>query len=370
MKIAITKYAVEEIPGGDNTRARMLCEALKTRYEVTLITPSFTEIERADTIAIHVPRGGSVRQAPSWTVGLLSVCLKSKFDIVCCSNDWLGFPACYLASKIKRYKLLYDAGAILSEGVREHGRAKFFIILAKILERFIAKHCDMVIAASENTFSFYRKYNRNIKLITNPIDTEHFKFDENSRKKWRRYYGIPEDKKIIGLIGPFSYGGLDRPHPRNSLFLEFLYRNLSDFNENTLFMVIGECPALLKIRTPRVIYTDYVEDLVGHLSCLDAVLVPTTFTTTGPFYKILEPMSVSLPVFTTPQGTVGLYYVEGGRDIFVFEKAELTENVNRLIYNERLLRRVGNNARQVIEKYYSKNLSEAKMLEILAELHG
>ena len=115
-------------------------------------------------------------------------------------------------------------------------------------------------------------------------------------------------------------------------------------------------------------YLDSVQDYIDVLSDLDAVLIPSKIATLGPLNKIIEPMSCSLPVFTTPKGMVGLYYVKPGKDILIFEESELVNKINTLIFNDKLMKTIGKNARGIIEKFYSKKAIEYKLNEVIETL--
>lgn len=86
---------------------------------------------------------------------------------------------------------------------------------------------------------------------------------------------------------------------------------------------------------------------------------------TGPCNKILEPMSCSLPVFTTPQGMIGLYNIEHEKSIFVFQDSELPERVNELIFDHQQMKRVGDEARRVVEEYHSRRVNEHKIVQVV-----
>lgn len=95
------------------------------------------------------------------------------------------------------------------------------------------------------------------------------------------------------------------------------------------------------------------------------MLIAEGIATFGPLNKIIEAMSCSVPVFTTPKGAVGLYGVEPNKHILVFEEAELVDKVNDLVFHGERMREIGRNARSVVEEYYSKKVNEEKLVNIL-----
>jgi glycosyltransferase involved in cell wall biosynthesis len=101
---------------------------------------------------------------------------------------------------------------------------------------------------------------------------------------------------------------------------------------------------------------------------LDAVLVASTFPSSGPLNKILEPMACSLPVFTTPVGAVGLDHITSGEDIFISEESELVTKVNESLFDSDLMERVGKNARRTIEKHYGVEVNKGKLITAIEQL--
>ena len=183
-------------------------------------------------------------------------------------------------------------------------------------------------------------------------------FKKNEEVNKFRAKGI----KIIGLLGPFDI-------QLNEIYLNFLYDNLSRFDDRIHFVAIGKCNN--RIENERITYTGFLnslQDYINQISSLDTVLLIDKPLNPGPYTKILESMACSLPVFTTPKGRLGIEYTEPGKDILVFERDELPEKVNELTFDEKLMLEIGKNARITIEKYYSKSVNEKKLIGILEGL--
>ena len=79
-------------------------------------------------------------------------------------------------------------------------------------------------------------------------------------------------------------------------------------------------------------------------------------------------MACAIPVFTTPKGVMGLYWVEPGKDIIVAEPNELVGVVNKEIFNDELMIEIGNRSRKIIEKYYSRRSNEEILLRVIDTL--
>jgi len=331
---------------GTTVRPKRVAEILKEEYNVTIVTRSNKKVENSySNVNVKVI---SPLKTKLWNIKLIPFILKNNYDFIYCSNDFFGFISYYLLHNFLGYKIIFEAHSTLSEELKERKINKFKVGFYRLLEKFVIKKSDFVVALSENTLNFYKKYNKNIRLVSVFMDEEFFK--KKSKKK-----GL---NKNVGLIGPFKNFG-------NQYFLEFLYQNIENFHDNIHITVIGKCDK--RIESDKISYTGYLNDESEYrnvLSSLDAVLVPSKVATLGPLNKILEPMACSVPVFTTPKGIVGLYEVQNNREILIFEENDLIDNLNRLIFNEELMGKIGENGRIYFEKYYSKKVNAKKLLDV------
>jgi glycosyltransferase involved in cell wall biosynthesis len=363
VRIAISVFNYLSKDDGTTVRAKRVFNALAEHFETTLVALKSGREDRqqAQIIYISVSWARQCFQIPAWLAGLFRVLLAKRFDAVFCSNDWFGFIVVYLLSLMYRYPVVFEAHGILSEEYHVWGRSKMVVGLAKLLERFVVKRSSVVVALSQRIFDFYRQYNKHIELVPVFIDTERYQLDARRRDELRQKYKV--SGKLVGLIGPFDSRW-------NEHALEFLGSNLPKFDESITFMAIGKYSRRKPERTiqRRVIYTGYVNDYVEHLSCLDAVVVPSKLPTSGPCNKILESMSLSLPVFTTNQGAVGLDYVQHSKEIFITEEVELPALINRLIFDDELMHTVGNNGHQTVIGFYSTRTNSERLVKLVKAL--
>jgi glycosyltransferase involved in cell wall biosynthesis len=287
-----------------------------------------------------------------WNIKLAITLLINKYDVVFSVWDPLGFPSVFLVSKIMKYKVILEVHDIFSIDHIEGGHSGILLKLDQILEKFVVEHAGFVIALSQNTLEFYKPYNDRMELVLNFVDTNLFRATNEIKTT---------DSVLVGLIGPIHSG-----HMRENYYVEFLYSRIEDFDRRINFLVIGHCDN--KISHNRIRYTGYIaseKEYAHQISQLDAVLVPEKQSTTGPLTKLLEPMSCGVPVFATPKALIGLYWVEPGKDIFIFEENEISEKVNEYIFNVALMAEIGKNCRKVVEQYYSKSANKQKLLRIL-----
>lgn len=358
MKIAVSilsgSHGIFKDDDGITVRARRIAGLLRESYNVTLIGKDNEKQELRDIITIKT------RKKLLWNFELVPVIIKNRFDCIYCVGDLFAFLTYFLLSKIYRYKIIFDATGNYSE-LKMWPRSSTNVY--KILEKFVIKHADHVTAIAGYVFNFYQKYNKNIDLLPLFIDENIFKRSESQSKE-----NAKKNSKSLGMIGPFAGPFVSLS---NKYYLDFFSDNSDKFDNKINFVLIGRCDN--KIESERITYTGYldsIKDYVDQLSSLDAVLLLHKPEDPGPYTKIIESMSCALPVFTTPKGIFGLDYVTHGKDILVFEEEELIDKVNELIFDDELMKEIGNNARITVEKYYSKKANKKKLINIIEALNA
>jgi|BarGraIncu00421A_1022006.scaffolds.fasta_scaffold00207_13 Glycosyltransferase len=352
MKIAVSCLSDISVSDGTSVRAKQVFELLQKKYDCTLIIRG-----EHDSKSYNVE---VIRPSKLWNFQLIPVVLKNRFDLVYCSSDFWGFFTYFALAKLWTCKVILEAHGV--DSLEREQRLpdpspidKVRIKMFKWREKFAVKHADCVIALSEDIYRYYGRFNKSISIVDNFIDEKQFRPQKSSRER------ISDDKerKNVGLIGPFT-------HYENSYFLDFLYKNLVRFDARINFIVIGQCDHT--IVNERISYTGYLsdfQDYVDQLTLLDAVLLPSKFSSYGALTKVLEPMACSLPVFTTPAGLVSFDHVTPGEDILICDEAELVAKVNENLFDVELMERVGKNARRTIEKYYSKTANSKKLIAVI-----
>jgi glycosyltransferase involved in cell wall biosynthesis len=358
MKIAISALSDISMNDGTTVRAKRVFELLqKKEYDCTLIIRGRDQ-SNAENVEV-------IKPSKLWNFQLIPVVLRNPFDLVYCSNDLWGFFTYFALAKLYNFKIAFEAHGILS--LEREQRLpdpspvdKVRIKMLKWRENYAVKHADCLIALCSDIYKHYAEFNQRIFLVPVFVDETRFKRRENQAQCLE-----DDEEKTVGLIGPF-------PQARdiNTYTLDFVYQNMDQFDERIKFTVIGACD-YKQIRSERIQYVGYLkkfQDYVDQLALLDAVLVASTFPTSGPLNKILEPMSCSLPVFTTPVGAVGLDHITSGDDIFISEESELVTQVNESLFDSDLMERVGKNARLTIEKHYGIEVNKAKLIAVIEQL--
>ena len=84
--------------------------------------------------------------------------------------------------------------------------------------------------------------------------------------------------------------------------------------------------------------------------------------------KILEAMSMGLPVVSTKVGISGIKATDKVNFLLADNSNEFKNNVLKLVKDERLRENIGNNARVFVEENYSWDNSMKKMDEIIKRI--
>jgi len=343
-----TRYSIFDLEG-TSIRAKRIINVLKDHFNVYLITSADnydnTNTLNKENIFVIKPK-----KTRLWPLKIIPIILNNKFDIVICESDWLGFPVYWILSKIKKYKLVFEAHGILSEEAKDWGTNIIIVKMFKIIEKICIKNSNLVFVLSEEIGKKYKKMNDNIVLV--PVFLENMNYDlKNTGKKQ------DTSERKIGIIGPFGTA-------RNEYYApEFINNNLSKFDEHIRFVIIGKCGK--KIRNQRISYLGYIKSFEEYLKIinnLDAILVIEKKKTSGPLNKILEPMSLGKPVFTTPNGVFGLDHAKNNFNIFINTETELIKNLNKMIYDSKKLESISANAKKTTKKYYSERSNKKRII--------
>lgn len=108
----------------------------------------------------------------------------------------------------------------------DHQKLKYLChcLMKPILPFFVDKFVTCSKIATE--WMFPKKYYSKVCFIKNGIKTEDFRFDEESRRKYRNELGIKDDEIVLGTVGDLSYQ--KNPHYLIDVF-SALYRKNSKY---------------------------------------------------------------------------------------------------------------------------------------------
>lgn len=136
----------------------------------------------------------------SYNLRLLAYLISKKSELIF-ANDLDTLPACWLASKIKGSKLVYDSHEYYT-GVPELEGRPLVRKIWKTIERFIFPKLETVITVNESIANLYRsEYGNEIHVIRNVPMKSAFQPAVTDRDEFRRRLGIAPHEKLLILQG-------------------------------------------------------------------------------------------------------------------------------------------------------------------------
>ncbi|HBN06084.1 MAG TPA: hypothetical protein DD434_09920 [Bacteroidales bacterium] len=336
---------------GTSVRVKRVLKTLKSDFDVHVVTSANKDRDCCKK-KLHVLKP---EKSVLWPLKLVPIILDHNFEIVICENDWFGFPVYWLFSKIKKYKLVFEAHGVLSAEGKDWGNSFIMIKFYMFIEKFCLKHSDLIIALSNEIKKEYESYNSNIVMIPVFLNNKPF---NNLQKNLNN-----STNKTIGLVGPFG-------SKRNRYYApDFLYKNIDKFDKSFNFVIVGKCEK--KVKNSRISYSGYLksfDEYINLIASIDALLVIEKRKTSGPLNKILEAMACCTPVFTTPKGIFGLENVKNGENIIVANESELINKINTLLCEDEIIKKITENAKRTFESFYSYENNHQKIVESLKTL--
>lgn len=272
--------------------------------------------------------------------------LTNKYDYVYCYNQryvvmFINFIKCLF---FKKYRIIYDT--LLTWKLQGEPAIR------EIEENLAVGCADYIIAVSEMTKKYYE--GRQPLLVPTLVNTRYYSLNQDKRLMFRKRYGFNENDKVIGLVG-----GFDNKYNRPSL--DFLRDNINKLDSRIKLLVIGKTDIL--INNSRIVFSGYVQDYVGHLSALDALLVYRTIPTDGAINRIVEAMSMGIPVISNLTASKAMDYAIPNSDYYISDDSILCQTINEVAFKDNV--KLAMNARITAESHYSENIYKNKLLEVL-----
>lgn len=155
-------------------------------------------------------------------------------------------------------------------------------IINKIMKKFFDYFATNYIACSEESakWLFSKKIYTNNKyiILNNGICIENFKFNNETRKLYRKKLEIENNQMVIGFIGRLSY-------QKNPLFLLQILYEYKKINENVLLIIIGTGELYKKLNveaqklniTNNIIFIGNVANVNDFYNVMDCFILPSRY---------------------------------------------------------------------------------------------
>jgi len=211
-----------------------------------------------------------------------------------------------------------------------------------------------VIVGNNNLKEFALQFNKNILMITGPIDCE-------------RYFPKKKDKNKSITIGWIGY-------PGTTPFLEPLshvFAKIGQHYPNVVIELIGA--STLKRQSHNIKIVEWsldseVENL--HNFNIGIMPLPDNEQARGKGgYKLLQYMAIGIPCVASPVGINSMLIKEGVNGYLADSEDHWYEKLQLLINNQALRESMGVRGREIVEQQYSLQVSTPKLIEFLTKLY-
>lgn len=272
-------------------------------------------------------------------------------------------PMAFYAKNINKPKIVYAFDAVSDYNHKMYkksnstsGKIYWYLNYLKIhnYEKTYNKFNDCIVVNQKDKQLLEKDIHIPITVVPNGVDTEFFK---NSEKQ--------EKTKLVFL------GDMSTPPNNDAVryFIEEIYPLIIKETEIEFF-IVGRNPSnyILELdKFDNIHVTGSVEDVRDYLP-RGTIFITPMVSGTGIKNKILEAMSMNLPVVSTSMGISGIDAEEGKEYLCADNTIEFKEKIIDLINSPKLQLEIGNNARIFVEKNYSWITSMKKIEELINEL--
>lgn len=246
-----------------------------------------------------------------------------------------------LRSHNVEYKIWEDLSANTSAGLKR----KYLKQLTKDIKTYemsILNQLDGILTITEEDAEFYRKN------TSTAVETIPFALKVND--------SIQNDYSGVDY---FHLGGMDWEPNKESV--ERLFRLFPEIQKNhseAKLHVIGKGTEKLNVNNSSIVLEGFVEKLEQHCISIGTLVTPIV-SGSGVRIKILEMMSLGIPVITTDKGAQGIDYKNHNCLIIANTDKALLDACIKISSNKNLRKEIGINAKSYISEHHSfSNISE------------
>lgn len=289
---------------------------------------------------------------------LIKNTLNESYDVII-----TDMPMAFYVKRVNIPKIVYAFDAVSNYNYNMYQKAKgiyskiyWYLNYFKIHRYEKTYNCfDSCIVVNEKDKELLEKYiHTPIEVVANGVDTNYFKNSE-----------AQSEKKLVFL------GDMSTP-PNNdavTYFINEIYPLILE-KETIPFYIVGRKPSTyIKSleKDSHITVTGSVEDVRTYLK-QGTIFITPMVSGTGIKNKILEAMSMNLPVVSTTRGISGIDATDGKEFILADDAITFKDSVIVLIHNDKLRNRISDNARLFVEKNYSWKRATHKIEKIIDEI--
>lgn len=272
-------------------------------------------------------------------------------------------PMAFYARKIRCPKIVYAFDAVSDYNHSMYKKSKSFASRLYWYLNYLKIHnyekvynsFDCCILVNEKDRKILEKdIHIPLEVIPNGVDTSYFSNTSH------------DDEVRLVFLGDMS------TPPNNDAvkyFVEDIYPNVLK-EESVKFYVVGRNPSAYINSLnddSNIVVTGSVDDVRKYLT-RGSIFITPMISGTGIKNKILEAMSMELPVISTSCGISGINGENMVHFLLADSPEEFKDKIIKLIHDEKLREKIGTDARIFVENNYSWKTSMTKLDDIIGDL--
>ena len=232
---------------------------------------------------------------------------------------------------------------------------------------YMYKHAGMIITPTPYSERLIRSYGlcQDIVPLSNGIELDDYKADSSKVEEFKKYFGITNEKVIIGIGFPFERKGIHdfievaRKHPDiKFIWFGYLQKALTSLK---MLKAMKNAPS-------NCILPGYIDNAIikGAMQYAECLFFPSYEETEG--IVVLEALASKLPVLVRRIGVYDEWLVENENCLMASNNEEFSEKIDYIISHdlthmtevgykiveERTLDIVGQKLKEIYEDFYNR----------------
>lgn len=310
---------------------------------------------------------------------MLQKCLRSRFDVVHCSDLDTLIPG-LIAAKLRRSKLIFDAHELYPFLFSARFSVPIRVVMAKILqffERFLCSFVDQIITTCDYLRLWYERCGVPVTVLYNCPSVP---FLEQCKSNFVSNDIFEEKSKIVHIGAINKMRGVDKI-PDCLAIVRQKFRDVLFLNVGGLFPPGDYVESLWQAIEEKELRDNFVatgwvdhSDIPRYLTdCSVGVILyqPRSFNSVINLpNKLFEYMAARIPVVASKFVSIGKI-VDGEKCGLLVDPTDPEDIASKILYlfeNPEEARKMGRNGRKAVEEKYNWDMMEKRLLEAYRNL--
>ncbi len=222
---------------------------------------------------------------------------------------------------------------------------------------FLANNVDAIIAGNKYLAEWYSRFNKKIFIIPTGVDVQ-------------KYRPLPVRPSVNRCT--IGWMGTDGNFPNLNMAQKAIENILHQNPAARMLIVSNKRPANWNIDDRKIFFRRWSRETeLKDLQEMDIGIMPlidSTWTKGKCSFKMLQYMSVGIPVVVSPVGMNNEVLSKDNVGYAASTSPEWEKALSKLINNKKMREEMGDNGREVVKKYYSIETTGRKLAEVLFKI--